>query len=134
MYSIKNQFEDYELENKALVKLGAKILSEEKDDWKFDYYDFIDSAFDNFPIKGRFEFIPEKYLNKKRSKIGNIIMDMGHNPDGVAQTLQKLDQKGFNKIGVIFGSSKDKDFNTSLKILKKKTEIIYLVKSNHFPL
>ena len=46
-----------------------------------------------------------------------IILDVGHNPDGIRQILRQLSQTTFNKLHVIIGLSKDKDYQEILTLL-----------------
>ena len=62
----------------------------------------------NTGLHGRWEQIQEQ---------PRIILDVGHNPDGIRQILRQLSHTTFNKLHVIIGLSKDKDYQEILTLL-----------------
>jgi dihydrofolate synthase/folylpolyglutamate synthase len=48
-----------------------------------------------------------------------IILDVGHNEDGIKQILQQLTQINFNKLHIVIGMVKDKEIDTVLSLLPK---------------
>lgn len=58
-----------------------------------------------------------------------IIIDVGHNEDGIKQIVQQLQQERYKQLYIIFGVVKDKDVNTILRLLPKDA-IYYFTEPN----
>ncbi|MBN1386443.1 bifunctional folylpolyglutamate synthase/dihydrofolate synthase [Candidatus Woesearchaeota archaeon] len=63
----------------------------------------------------------------------NIIFDCAHNSDGIKAISEYIKGIKHEKLNIIFGCSKDKDYETMLKNLPRYDEII-LTKSDYKPL
>lgn len=48
-----------------------------------------------------------------------VILDVGHNEDGIKQIVQQLTQTNFNKLHIVIGMVKDKEIDTVLSLLPK---------------
>lgn len=58
-------------------------------------------------------------------KIGDrpsVIIDVGHNPDGIKEIIRQLANSVYKKLYVIIGLSKDKDYLEILSMLPKQAE------------
>ena len=54
-----------------------------------------------------------------------VILDVGHNVDGVNQILEQLKNTTYKKLHIIIGMVKDKDVNAVLKILPKDAQYYF---------
>ncbi len=59
---------------------------------------------------------------------GNVILDVGHNPDGIQRLLQSLP---WSRFCVVCGFSADKDIMSCLQLLSPAATHIHLVAANH---
>jgi dihydrofolate synthase/folylpolyglutamate synthase len=64
----------------------------------------------NTGLRGRWETIEEN---------PTVVLDVGHNPDGIQQILEQLSTCTYNQLHIILGLSKDKDYQTILSLLPK---------------
>ncbi|ASP27833.1 folylpolyglutamate synthase [Spiroplasma corruscae] len=94
---------------KANVGLAKKVL---------DYLGIKVSTF--IPPIGRFTILREKPL---------LLIDGCHNIDGLMKFTK--DAKKYKNFKLVYASSKDKDYLTSLNFLRKKFKNIYITEFNH---
>lgn len=64
----------------------------------------------NTGFRGRWEKISES---------PDVIIDVGHNPDGIKEIIRQLANSTFEKLFIILGLSKDKDYQEILSMLPK---------------
>jgi dihydrofolate synthase / folylpolyglutamate synthase len=69
-------------------------------------------------LKGRFELIQSK---------PPIIIDVAHNPDGVAKTIESLANVRYSRLRLVFGVMKDKDYHAMIVALSRLKPIVYAV-------
>ena len=62
----------------------------------------------------------------------NILIYSAHNPSGFKTLVKELKNIHYNKLILVVGFSNDKDIKTMSKIIKNKTDIIIITKSNNF--
>ncbi len=72
-------------------------------------------------MEGRMEIIREKPL---------LMVDCAHNSHAVGKVVKEV-CKHFGKIRIVFSSLTDKDWLSSLRIIRTYTEVIYLCKIKH---
>jgi dihydrofolate synthase/folylpolyglutamate synthase len=127
LWSCEEFLGDYSLENKELVKLGAKILED-----KFEYGQFVDEVFEEAMIC-RYEKVPIDQIEEVGSLVQNVILDIGHNIQCFERTIEKV-KKDYNfentKIGVIYSSKVDKDFQRICSVLGDFADKVYFVSTN----
>lgn len=75
--------------------------------------DGIRKTTSNTGLRGRWEKIGEH---------PSIIMDVGHNPDGIKEIIRQLSNSSFKRLYIIIGLSKDKDYLEILSMLPKHAE------------
>lgn len=96
----------YQAQNIATALAALDVMKAQG--WNISTQNILD-AFKNIRkfsgLKGRWDFFSE-----------NIILDVAHNPDGIAEVAQGLKNlKG--KIKIIFGAARDKDTSTAVHVL-----------------
>lgn len=82
----------------------------------------IRNTAENTGLRGRWETVQEN---------PRIILDVGHNADGMKQIIQQLSITPFNTLHIILGMSKDKDYREILSLLPK--DAIYLYTQANIP-
>lgn len=93
----------------------------------YRYSEFIPEAFSTETLPCRYQKVSSKILKEGKSKIGKVILDMGHNSQSIERVLEKIKLEfKSSKIGVIFTGNKMKDCETSMKILTQKSDLVYL--------
>lgn len=76
-------------------------------------------------IAGINNTIPNTGLRGRWEKIGahpTVIIDVGHNPDGIREILRQLSKSTYKKLYIILGLSKDKDYTEILSMLPTHAE------------
>jgi dihydrofolate synthase/folylpolyglutamate synthase len=73
-------------------------------------------------LHGRWEVIHEQ---------PTVVMDVGHNEDGVKQIVAQLNESSYNKLHIIIGMVKDKEIEKVLALLP--TEATYYFTKAHIP-
>ena len=58
-----------------------------------------------------------------------VVLDVGHNPDGIKQIVAQVELTDYNDLHIIIGMVKDKDVETILKILPKEARY-YFTRAN----
>ena len=104
----------YQLENIRTVV--ATIDHLDKTPFKIQEKSLVDGirkTTSNTGLRGRWEKIGEH---------PSIIIDVGHNPDGIKEIIRQLSNSTYNKLHVIVGLSKDKDYLEILSMLPKDAE------------
>lgn len=106
LHSVKEAPVFYDLENQAIAKKALEIL--------------------RVPIEG----VEQRPLCRFE-QIGDFILDVAHNPNGIARLLQayELHFPGI-PFSIVFGCSKDKDLHRCLSLLAKRAKFIYLVQAD----
>jgi dihydrofolate synthase / folylpolyglutamate synthase len=54
-----------------------------------------------------------------------IVLDVGHNEDGIQQIIQQLAQTKYNKLHIVIGMVKDKEIETVLSLLPKEARYYF---------
>ena len=104
----------YQLENIRTVV--ATIDHLDKTTFKIQERSLVDGirkTTSNTGLRGRWEKIGEH---------PSIIVDVGHNPDGIKEIIRQLSNSTYHKLHVIVGLSKDKDYLEILSMLPKDAE------------
>lgn len=104
----------YQLENIRTVV--ATIDHLDKTTFKIQESSLVDGirkTTSNTGLRGRWEKIGEH---------PSIIVDVGHNPDGIKEIIRQLSNSTYHKLHVIVGLSKDKDYLEILSMLPKDAE------------
>ena len=57
-----------------------------------------------------------------------VVLDVGHNEDGIKQIIQQLAQTSYNKLHIVIGMVKDKEIDTVLSLLPKEA-VYYFTKA-----
>ncbi len=73
-------------------------------------------------LRGRFEII---------QKNPTIIIDVGHNVEGIENAMEALSQMNYNKLHCIFGVMEDKEYKEMVKKIISYKPIMYLVQPNN---
>jgi len=101
----------HQVENLALVITAINYLFKDIND------ETIKKGLMKVKNPCRFEYFPEK----------NLIIDASHNPNGIRALRENLDYYyPKEKRRFIFGSLRNKDYNTMMKILFKEDDEVYL--------
>ena len=90
----------YQKNNLKLTAKAFQLLSQE---WKLTtqhLVDGIDNVQKNFPLLGRWQEIEQQ---------PRVILDVGHNRDGISNVLEQLSNETFDKLHIVFGMVNDKD-------------------------
>lgn len=101
----------YQVENIRTVVASIDMLNELG--WKISEDALLKGIYNtslNTGLRGRWETIEEN---------PTIVLDVGHNPDGIQQILKQLSNCTYNQLHIILGLSKDKDFQEILSLLPK---------------
>lgn len=116
LYLVTTHQPFYDDENNAIAKQGLDIIAK-----KF--------KLDSIHIQKGLSIRPACRFEQR----GNLILDVAHNPDAMERLLQAY-QLHFSSdpFTVIIGMSVDKDIESSLKILTKKADHLYLVESKNY--
>lgn len=69
-------------------------------------------------IRGRFEILQAQPL---------VILDVGHNPDGIAATVSALKSFRYRRLLLIFGVMKDKDYGKMIRTLASLKPVVFAV-------
>ncbi len=104
----------YQLENIRTVV--ATIEHVDKTTFKIEERSLVDGirkTTSNTGLRGRWEKIGEH---------PSIIIDVGHNPDGMKEIIRQLSNSTYKKLHIIIGLSKDKDYLEILSMLPKDAE------------
>ncbi len=104
----------YDAENRAIAREALKLLSSQ-----FSLpSDAIEEGL-NFRPPCRFE------------KVGDLIFDVAHNPDGFQHLVEALDTLYPDRlVYAVLGMSKDKEYRKCLDIIAGRAEKIFLVQAN----
>lgn len=116
---------DYTEENNEIVRAAVETL---RSHFKISP-SVVDDVLHNYSLPCRTEYLYKQHLSKFPS-LSAVVFDVGHNPDGVRNSLEKL--KRANKsveYVVLFGCKQTKDYASSIGLLKDFSQTIYLVKA-----
>lgn len=69
-------------------------------------------------LRGRQELIPQ---------VPAVLLDAGHNPDGIRTLIKRLKKDQHQRIVIIFGVMKDKDYRTMVRMFKQIGAVIVAV-------
>lgn len=106
--SIKGDFENYEMENRAIAERVLKVL--------------------NIPFGEEIKSVPPCRFESITHEGQGYILDVAHNPQGLSRLFKRLQ---LSNPKVICGLSKGKDIKTSLEIILKHTDDLCLVSGHH---
>jgi len=70
-------------------------------------------------IRGRFEYL---------SSDPTIILDVGHNPDGIAAVVAELRRLRYRRLLLVFGVMKDKKYETMIRFLSTLNPVVFAVR------
>ena len=101
----------YQVENIRTVVASIDMLNELG--WKISEDALLKGIYNtslNTGLRGRWEIIEEN---------PTVVLDVGHNPDGIQQILKQLNNCTYNQLHIILGLSKDKDYQEILSLLPK---------------
>jgi dihydrofolate synthase / folylpolyglutamate synthase len=100
-------------QTKNLLTVLTSVEQLQKLDWKIDA-EHVQTALNNTKqingLHGRWEVIEEN---------PTVVLDVGHNEDGVKQIMQQLQHTSFNQLHIIIGMVKDKEIEKVLALLPK---------------
>lgn len=105
-------FADFDEENRAIAKAALEYLETSRE--------AVVYGLDAVP-PCRFEIVPHHSIP--------IILDVGHNPDGLEQLFLAIRQKFDQRIRVVFGLSKTKNISACLDILIKNCQAFHPVEA-----
>ncbi len=108
----------HQVENAATALSAFRVLSEsgtriEKE----GIYSGFDEIRKNTRLRGRLEIISREPL---------VVLDVGHNPEGIKATVESLSQLDGKRGTLLFGAMKDKDAKTMLGTLRERFSDIIL--------
>lgn len=110
LYQVLGPFKNYHEENQAIAKKALELLN----------------VSEHSIIKGLKKLPPCRLEIVKENPW--VILDVGHNPDGLEHLFQAIDQKFPGvKRRVIFGLSKNKDIEGCLLVIKQRADYFHLV-------
>jgi dihydrofolate synthase/folylpolyglutamate synthase len=69
-------------------------------------------------IRGRFEILQSR---------PTIVLDVGHNPDGISATVDALRSFRYKRLLLVFGVMKDKDYETMIRIFSTLHPVVFAV-------
>ena len=104
----------YQLENIRTVVATIDHLS--KTSFHIEEHSLIDGirkTSSNTGLRGRWEKISDQ---------PTVIIDVGHNPDGIKEIIRQLSNSTYKNLFIIIGLSKDKDYLEILSMLPKEAE------------
>lgn len=111
-YSIREQFDDFEMENRAIAKRALELL-----------------AIPELSVQSGLAAKPPCRFEEVKER---VILDVAHNPDGFERLFRSLrlhDSEG--PYTVVCGLSKNKDLASCLAVLKQHAFQIILTQANH---
>lgn len=116
---------NHQYKNLALVLQAINLLSKIYN-YKFEDNEKILETVNNFKLEGRLEFLKFDDLNNLLGT--NLIFDVGHNLAGIRTCVEYLKEirDNYEKVAIVFGILKDKDFKNSLKIIVDVADFVYL--------
>lgn len=109
LFIVNRTFETFDQENCAIAEEALKLLTA-----------------DHQAINGGLKALPPCRMETLKIKDKTVILDVGHNPDGLTQLFKALPQK---QPGIIFGLSKSKDIEGCICILKNHGSHFYPVEA-----
>lgn len=71
-------------------------------------------------IRGRFESLHSDPA---------IILDVGHNPDGISAVVTELQKHRYRRLLLVFGVMKDKNYETMIRLLSVLDPVVFAVRS-----
>jgi dihydrofolate synthase/folylpolyglutamate synthase len=118
---VKGNFKNFDEENKAVAKQALKRLKIPED--------CIAKGIVAVP-KCRMEILTAKQCPQFSQFPEALILDVGHNPDGLSNLFKAIRQKYPQKeIRILFGLSKSKDIMSCLEVLKEHGSHFHLVEA-----
>ncbi|HUH75619.1 MAG TPA: folylpolyglutamate synthase/dihydrofolate synthase family protein [Chitinophagales bacterium] len=111
---------NYQIENIQTVLTALEVYQSYYKDLKISekhIFDGLENIQQNTGIQGRWQILQQ---NPK------VIADVGHNIDGIKVILHQLSQEKFRHLRIVYGSVKDKDVNSILKLLPHHNTSYYL--------
>lgn len=119
LVQVEGTFVDYDEENTAIARKAIQILS---DRWKF--VETVDGALHVRPFC-RFQEISEGIIEKAYGVSVRVVLDVAHNPDGIAHLLMKARQR-FQRDDFVFllGVSSDKDVLRMASLLQPAAKAV----------
>lgn len=84
---------------------------------EINIFDGLENILQNTGFQGRWQILQN---NPK------VIVDVGHNIDGMKMILKQLSQEKFQHLRIVYGAVKDKDVNSILSVLPKNNTSYYL--------
>ncbi len=110
---------DYQKYNAALASLAVtKVLN-------FDNFNKVEAGIKhviiNTGFQGRYEF----YCTKP-----DIILDSGHNPEGITNFIKEFQKYNYSKRTLIFGALNDKNVKEMFSVLKNHFDNIFVTEVN----
>ncbi|WP_039358398.1 bifunctional folylpolyglutamate synthase/dihydrofolate synthase [Candidatus Protochlamydia amoebophila] len=113
-HTIKNQFLLFDQENNAIAKKSLEVLSENWD----------------IPQEAIFKGLEAKQPCRFEIINNSVILDVAHNPSGLASLFAKAQTHFPNQpLRILFGLSKGKDLEGCLKILSRHGSAFHLVEA-----
>jgi dihydrofolate synthase/folylpolyglutamate synthase len=109
----------YQVENIRTVVASIDLLNELR--WKISEDALLKGIYNtslNTGLRGRWETIEEN---------PTVVLDVGHNPDGIEQILKQLNNCTYNQLHIILGLSKDKDYQEILSLLPKNARYSFTI-------
>jgi len=112
----------YQLKNITTVVTAIDVLNKFYKNFNINSQNMLEglaSVVELTGLQGRWQTIAQ---NPK------IVVDTGHNPDGIAQVVKQIETEQFEKLHIVFGMSADKDIAAVLTLLPKNA-IYYFAKA-----
>ncbi|MCH9625367.1 MAG: Dihydrofolate synthase/folylpolyglutamate synthase [Chlamydiales bacterium] len=117
LFDVSGDFEHYDLENSAIAKKALSLLP--------------------FPLENKsimigLSAVPPCRFEVVSEKDPLVILDVAHNPNGLARTFERM-QWAYpsKKVYVLAGFCEDKAIEESLNFLEKQAEKLYLTHTDH---
>ena len=119
LYSVTAECNDYELENTEIARLSLQVLSEK-----------IPLSLES--IKNGIKAVPPLRFERLKSlDVHAIIIDVGHNPDGIKRLFERVHREfGQRKITSLFGTSKEKDVQAALALIVQESNAMCFIQAN----
>lgn len=117
LFDVSGDFEHYDLENSAIAKRALSLLP--------------------FPLENKsimigLSAVPPCRFEVVSEKDPIVILDVAHNPNGLARTFERMEWAyPSKKVYILAGFCKDKAVEESLNILEKQAEKLYLTHTDH---
>lgn len=111
---------NYQVENIRTVLTALDIYQSYYKEFEItekNIFDGLENIIQNTGFQGRWQILQN---NPK------VIVDVGHNIDGIKMVLKQLSQEKFRHLRIVYGAVKDKDVNSILSILPKNNTSYYL--------